>query len=88
MVGLLAYYNAMIANCGKYGRVDQVFLLNKGKSGSLVMCDSDEDTALTNHLLDQFSAYYTITVVAVHFFMQWKAHHNQAKLRELAASKA
>ena len=39
------------------------------------MYDSDDDTAFTDHLLDQFSAYYTITVVAVHLFMQWKAHH-------------
>ena len=52
------------------------------------MCDSDDDTAFTDHLLDQFSAYYTITVVAVHLFMQWKAYHNQTKSRELAASKA
>ena len=52
------------------------------------MCDSDDDTPFTDHLLDQFSAYYTITVVAVHLFMQWKAHHNQTKSRELAASKA
>ena len=52
------------------------------------MCDSDDDTAFTDHLLDQFSAYYTITVVAVHLFMQWKAHHNQTKSREFAVSKA
>ena len=52
------------------------------------MCDSNDDTAFTDHLLDQFSAYYTITVVAVHLFMQWKAHHNQPKSREFAASKA
>ena len=52
------------------------------------MCDSDDDTAFTDHLLDQFSAYYTITVVAVHLFMQWKDHHNQTKSREFVASKA
>jgi hypothetical protein len=52
------------------------------------MFDSDGDTPFTDHLLDQFSAYYTITVVAVHLFMQWKAHHNQTKLRKFAASKA
>ena len=52
------------------------------------MFDSDGDTPFTDHLLDQFSAYYTITVVAVHLFMQWKAHHNQTKSREFAASKA
>ena len=52
------------------------------------MCDSDDDTPFTDHLLDQFSAYYTITVVAVHLFMKWKAHHNQTKSREFAASKA
>jgi len=64
------------------------FYLKKGKSGSLIMCDSDDDTAFTDHLLDQFSAYYTITVVAVHLFIQWKAHHNQTKSREFSASKA
>ena len=52
------------------------------------MCDSDDDTAFTDHLLDQFSAYYTITVVAVHLVIQWKAYHNQTKSREFAASKA
>ena len=52
------------------------------------MCDSDDDTAFTDHLLDQFSAYYTITVVAVHLFIQWKAYHNQTKSREFTASEA
>ena len=52
------------------------------------MCDSDDDTVFTDHLLDQFSAYYTVTVLAVHLFMQWKAYHNQSKSREFAASKA
>ena len=51
------------------------------------MFDSDEDTAFTDHLLDQFSAYYTITVVAVHLFMQWKAHHDKRKPREFTESK-
>ena len=88
MDSLLAYDHAMIAKRGKFGRSDWVFVLNKVKSGFLIMCDSDEDTTLTDHLLDQFSAYYTITVVAVHLFMQWKAHHNQTKSREFAASKA
>ena len=52
------------------------------------MYENDDDMAFTDHLLDQFSAYYTITVVAVHLFMQWKAHHNQTKSQEFAASKA
>ena len=56
--------------------------------GLFVTYDSDDDTAFTDHLLDQFSAYYTITVVAVHLFMQWKAHHNQTQIQELTASKA
>ena len=51
------------------------------------MYESDDDTAFTDHLLDQFTAYYTITVVAVHLFMQWKAHHHQTKTREFSASK-
>ena len=52
------------------------------------MYDSDDDTAFTDQLLDQFSAYYTITVVAVHLFMQLKAHHNQTQTQEFTASKA
>ena len=87
MASLLAYDHAMMAKRGETERVDRFFVLNKGKSGSFKMCDSDDDTAFTDHLLDQFSAYYTITVVVVHLFMQWKAHHNQTKSREFAASK-
>ena len=52
------------------------------------MYDSDDDTAFTDHLLDQFSAYYTITVVTVHLFMQWQAHHDQTQTQEFTASKA
>ena len=75
--------------CDKSARDGQFFLLKKKEHQSLyIMCDSDDDTAFTDHLLDQFSAYYTITMVAVHLFMQWKAHHNQSKSREFAASKA
>ena len=64
------------------------FIFKKENQGLYIMCDSDDDTAFTDHLLDQFSAYYTITVVAVHLFMQWKAYHNESKSREFAASKA
>ena len=88
MASLLPYDRMIIERCGGSWRADRVFVLNKGKSGSLIMCDSDDDTAFTDHLLDQFSAYYTITVVAVHLFMQWKAHHNQTKSREFNVSKA
>ena len=87
MASLLPYDHMMIGTRGNFG-VPIGFFILKGKSGSLIMCDSDDDTAFTDHLLDQFSAYYTITVVAVHLFMQWKAHHNQTKSREFAASKA
>ena len=51
------------------------------------MCDSDDDTAFTDHLLDQFSAYYTITVLAVNLFMQLKAHYNQTEKQDFVASK-
>ena len=88
MASLLAYDHAIMEKRGERGRADRFFVLNKVKSGCLIMCDSDDDTAFTDHLLDQFSAYYTITVVAVHLFMQWKAHHNQTKSREFAVSKA
>ena len=64
------------------------FVSSTENQGLFVMYDSDDDTAFTDHLLDQFSAYYTITVLAVHLFMQWKAHHNQTKSREFAVSKA
>ena len=64
------------------------FVSSTENQGLFVMYDSDDDTAFTDHLLDQFSAYYIITVVAVHLFMQWKAHHNQTKSREFAVSKA
>ena len=88
MASLLPYDHVMIGKCGKFGRTDRVCYFKKAKSGFLIMYNSDDDTAFTDHLLDQFSAYYTITVVAVHMFMQWKAHHNQTKSRECAASKA
>ena len=87
MASLLAYDHAIMEKRGERGRADRFFVLNKVKSESLIMCDSDDDTAFTDHLLDQFSAYYTITVVAVHLFMQWKAHHDQRKPREFAESK-
>jgi hypothetical protein len=53
----------------------------------VVMHDVEDETPFTEHLLDQFSAYYTITAVAVHLLMQWKAHHDHAKRRAAAASK-
>ena len=64
------------------------FVLKKENQGLYIMWDSEDDTAFTDHLLDQFSAYYTITVVAVHLFMQWKAHHNQTKSQKFTVSKA
>ena len=87
MASILPYDHVMIGKHVKYGRADR-FYLKQGKSRSLIMYDTDNDTAFTDHLLDQFSAYYTITVVVVHIFMQWKDHHNQAKSQEFAASKA
>jgi hypothetical protein len=64
------------------------FVSSTEYQGFFVMYDSDDDTAFTDHLLDQFSAYYTITVVAVHLFMHWKAYHNQTHTQEFTASKA
>ena len=52
------------------------------------MSESNDDTAFTDHLLDQFGAYYTITVVAVHLFIQLKTHLNQTKIRKVTPSKA
>ena len=43
---------------------------------------SDHDTPFTDHLLDQFGAYYTITMVAVQLFSQWRAHYIQTKLED------
>lgn len=51
------------------------------------MHESDEDTPFTDHLLDQFGAYYTITVVAVRLFTQWRAHHNQTQIQQRTSSK-
>ena len=78
----------MIEKFGRSGCVGRVFDLKKENQGLYIMCDSDDDTAFTDHLLDQFSAYYTITVIAVHLFMQWKAHHSQSKSQEFTASEA
>jgi hypothetical protein len=77
----------MIGKLGRSGRVGRGFF-KKGNQGLYIMCDSDEDTAFTDHLLDQFNAYYTITVIAVHLFMRLKAHHSQSKSQEFTASKA
>ena len=78
----------MIGKLGRSGRVGRVFYFKKENQGLYIMCDSDNDTAFTDHLLDKFSAYYTITVIAVHLFMQWKAHHSQSKSQEFTASEA
>ena len=51
------------------------------------MHESDDDTPFTDHLLDQFAAYYTITVVAVQLFAQWRAHHTQTQMRQTTSSK-
>ena len=78
----------MIGKLGRSGHVGRFFILKKENQGLYIMCDSDDDTAFTDHLLDQFSAYYTITVIAVHLFVQWKAHHSQSKSQEFTASEA
>ena len=88
MASLLPYDHVMIGKRGNFGVPIGFFIFKKENQGLYIMCDSDDDTAFTDHLLDQFSAYYTITVVAVHLFMQWKAQHHQTKSREFAASKA
>ena len=43
------------------------------------MNESDDDTPFTEHLLDQFGAYYIITVVVVQTVTQWRAYHSQKK---------
>ena len=78
----------MIGKLGRSGRVGRGFILQKENQGLYIMRDSDDDTVFTDHLLDQFSAYYTITVIAVHLFMQWKAHNSQSKSQEFTASEA
>ena len=88
MASLLPYDHVMIGKRGNFSVSIGFLTLKKENQGFWIMCDSDDDTAFTDHLLDQFSAYYTITVVAVHLFMQWKGHHNQTKSREFVASKA
>ena len=88
MASLLPYDHVMIGTRGNFGLSIGFLIFKKENQGLWIMCDSDDDTAFTDHLLDQFSAYYMITVVAVHLFMQWKDHHNQTKSREFVASKA
>lgn len=51
------------------------------------MHESDDDTPFTDHLLDQFAAYYTITIVAVQLFAQWRAHHTQTQMRQTISPK-
>ena len=52
------------------------------------MNESDDDMPFTEHLLDQFGAYYIITVVAVQIVTQWRAYHSQTKIQEALRSKA
>jgi hypothetical protein len=51
------------------------------------MHESDDDTPFTDHLLDQFGAYYTITVVAVQLFARWRAHYHQTQTQQAASPK-
>ena len=51
------------------------------------MQESDVDTPFTDHLLDHFAAYYTITVVAVQLFAQWRAHYHQTQTQQAASPK-
>ena len=52
------------------------------------MDKNNHDTPFTDHLLDQFGAYYTITVVAVQLFARWRAHYIQTKIEGAVRSKA
>ena len=51
------------------------------------MHESDNDTPFTDHLLDQFAAYYTITIVAVQLFAQWRVHHTQTQIQQTTSPK-
>ena len=51
------------------------------------MQESDVDTPFTDHLLDQFAAYYTITAVAMQLFVQWRAHHTQTQMQKITSPK-
>ena len=51
------------------------------------MHESDDDTHFTDHLLDQFGAYYTITVLMVQLFAQWRAHHTQTQTQKITSPK-
>jgi hypothetical protein len=57
------------------------------QSGCFAMHESDDDTPFTDHLLDQFAAYYTITAVAVQLFAQWRAHHTQTQMQQTTSPK-
>ncbi|MDC0476336.1 hypothetical protein OAN83_00900 [Alphaproteobacteria bacterium] len=49
------------------------------------MHEIDDDTPFADQLLDQFAAYYTITVVAVQLFAQWRAHHTQTQMQKITS---
>ena len=51
------------------------------------MHEIDDDTPFADQLLDQFAAYYTITVVAVQLFAQWRAHYNQTQMQQTTSPK-
>lgn len=51
------------------------------------MCDGDKDTTFTDHLLDQFGAYYTLTVLAVQVFAHLRAHYIKQKTQDVAIVK-
>ena len=51
------------------------------------MHESDDDTPFIDHLRDQLCADYTITVVAVQLFAQWRAHYNQTQMQQTTSPK-
>ena len=74
---------------GRYERYfAAVIVFVRKKSGSFVMDEDNEDTPFTDHLLDQFGAYYTITLVALQLLMQWRLHHRHAKIQDAISPKS
>ncbi len=51
------------------------------------MYDVEDETPFTDNLLDQFGAYYIVTLLAVNLFTQWKLHYDNSKIQDAILTK-
>jgi hypothetical protein len=52
------------------------------------MYDFEDEAPFTEHLLDQFSAYYTVTLLAMYLLAHWKSQHNNSQTQGVNQPKA